>query len=257
MGISMSKKTFIVLLSVCIFIGSISFIGLFMDIRKYSIADKTYEAIIEDIEKSENKKIENSLFNNTDISAYENLNFKNLKMQYPDIVGWLRSKEGNLNYPIVQTNNNEYYLNHLPNGEENVIGSIFLDCGNSSDFSSSVSVIYGHHVKNKKMFGFLDYYKNQEYYNENPQLYLYTPDKNYTVYLAAGYLLDGTNGAYPAKFDNQKQMKNYLDKIKDTSLFKGNYEIKEGDKLIILSTCSYEFDNARLAIVGLLRESEF
>lgn len=260
----MSKKVFAILLSFCLFTGLICLIGMSRELLVYKNADSLYEAMAEEIEAAAEAAVTagetdaDGAIKKEEVKgqtiSYENLDFEELRKKYPDIIGWIRSEDGVLNYPVVQRNDNVYYLDHLPDGKENAVGSVFLDCNNKNDFIESVSVVYGHHVKNGMMFGYLDNYRKQEFYEENPYLYLYTEEKNYKIELAAAYLMDGTSGAYPLYFDNEYQMKSYLEKAGENSFFYAQYEVKHDDRLIILSTCAYDFDNARLAVAGLLKE---
>ena len=83
-----------------------------------------------------------------------------------------------INYPIVQGEENSYYLKHLFSGEWNGSGCIFLDFRNDASFADRHSIIYGHHMKNGTMFTDLDKYKKQEFFDEHPIALLITPDKN-------------------------------------------------------------------------------
>ena len=94
-----------------------------------------------------------------------------------EIIGWIYSDGTPINYPIVQTTNNEYYLRRLIDGTYNQAGSIFMDYKNSSDFSDYNTIIYGHNMKNDSMFGTLTSYESQDYYNEHKEMYLYSENK--------------------------------------------------------------------------------
>ena len=107
-----------------------------------------------------------------------------------DIVAWLYGADTGLNYPIGQAEDNDYYLYRLLDGTWNKNGTIFMDYVNRSDFSDQNTLVYGHHMKSGAMFGALVQYKKQEFYDDHPYLYLYTPQQSYRLDLIAGSVVD-------------------------------------------------------------------
>ena len=101
-----------------------------------------------------------------------------------------------LNYPIVQAEDNDYYLYRLLDGTWNKNGTIFMDYVNRSDFSDQNTLVYGHHMKSGAMFGALVQYKKQEFYDAHPYLYLYTPQQSYRLDLIAGSVVDYDDAVY-------------------------------------------------------------
>ena len=101
-------------------------------------------------------------------------------------VAWIYSEDTVIDYPVMQGTDNSYYLTHLYDGTDNKVGAIFLDYRNSADFSDKNSVLYGHHMKSGKMFASLEGYKDQDYYNGHPHLFLYTQGRTYRIDLFAG-----------------------------------------------------------------------
>ncbi len=107
------------------------------------------------------------------------MDFAALEGVNSDIVAWLYGADTGLNYPIVQAEDNDYYLYRLLDGTWNKNGTIFMDYVNRSDFSDQNTLVYGHHMKSGAMFGALVQYKKQEFYDAHPYLYLYTPQQSY------------------------------------------------------------------------------
>lgn len=181
------------------------------------------------------------------------VDFESLTAQYPDVVAWIYCPDTIIDYPIMQAENNEKYLRTLPDGTWNIAGTLFMDYRNARDFSDSNSIIYGHNMKNDSMFGTLPDYSSQEHYEENPHLYLLTPKADYKIELLAGYVTHATSEAYAIPGTQEEK-----DKLIQTSLTKSDFaadvEIVENENLITLSTCSYEYDNARYVLVGVLKE---
>lgn len=184
-----------------------------------------------------------------------NVDFEVLKSQNKDIIAWLYSQDTPINYPIVQANDNDYYLRRLIDGTYNQAGTLFIDYRNSSDFNDYKTIVYGHNMKNDTMFGTLINYKNQEYYNEHKEMYLFTENKKFKVKLVAGYTTSSESDIYTAPIarnTNEELLQNAINK----STFKSEVEVTEQDKILVLSTCSYDFKNARYILLGVLREIE-
>lgn len=179
------------------------------------------------------------------------VNFNILHDRNEDVVAWIYSPDTKINYPIVQADDNDYYLHRMLNGEWNAGGSLFMDWQNASDFSDLNTVIYGHHMKNGSMFASLCEYKDEKYYQEHPVMYLLTPDQDYRIELVAGYLTDGNSAAYTFPMSRDQQ-EFFVENSRNQSTFTSDVEVQEGDRLISLSTCSYEFSGARYIVIGVL-----
>lgn len=180
------------------------------------------------------------------------MDFSPLKKLCPNIKGWLFAEGTNIDYPVVQTDNNDYYLKHLYTGESNSSGSLFLDYRNTGLFTDQNTVIYGHHMKNGTMFGSLELYKEQDFYDKYPTMLLYTPIGNYLIELICGTVENGNYEFVRFNFNDEKDFYDYIDARREKSTFQSNVEIAPGDRIISLCTCSYEWNNARYMIMGKL-----
>jgi sortase B len=145
-----------------------------------------------------------------------------------------------------------YYLTHLPDGTENATGSLFIDYNCAADFSDPLTVIYGHHMKTGKMFGSLKGYKEQSYYQEHPYMYLYTAQNNHRLDLLYGCVI-GAGQWRDRAFMFSANIESLLAYAKHNTTFISDAVYQEGDNVIALSTCSYEFDDARYIVIGILR----
>lgn len=183
------------------------------------------------------------------------VDFVALKETCDDIVGWIYCPDTRINYPIVQSNDNDYYLHRLINGEYNAGGTLFMDCRNSSDFSDWNSIIYGHNMKNGSMFSVLPKYIDQEFYEEHPVWYLLTPECSYVVEFVGGYVTAADSAAYafPKNAEGKKQL---ADVAARSSSFRSGVAVGEEEKLVTFSTCVYDFENARYVLIGVLRHFE-
>lgn len=174
----------------------------------------------------------------------------------PDIVGWLYIEDTEISYPVVQGSDNQYYLKHLFSGEYNSSGCIFLDSRVSADFSDRHSILYGHHMKNGTMFSGLDKYKTQEYYDAHPMGLLMTPGGNYEVEFFAGYVASVEDAAWDVGFGSDAEFEAWLESARERSWFESDVSVAVTDRILTLSTCSYEFDNARFVLLGVLQKAE-
>ena len=184
-----------------------------------------------------------------------NVDFKVLKSQNQDIIAWLYSQDTPINYPIVQANDNDYYLRRLIDGTYNQAGTIFMDYKNSNDFSDFNTIIYGHNMKNDSMFGSLTKYENQNYYDEHKEMFLYTENKKFIIKIFAGFITSSESDiyGYPKTSNTNKKL---IDNAIKKSTFISDVDVSCEDKIITLSTCSYNFENARYILLGVLKELE-
>lgn len=175
------------------------------------------------------------------------VDFEALAQVNGDIVGWLCIPGTVINYPVVQGEDNEYYLKHLFDGKTNSSGCIYLDCGAEGDFTSMNSVLHGHHMKNGSMFAGICKYKDQSYFDEHPTAMLLTPEGNYRVEFFAGYVCNAASDAWNYDVDED-----WIDKRIRSSCFDADLVPTTEDRILTLSTCSYEFTDARFVLHGIL-----
>ena len=184
------------------------------------------------------------------------VDFESLWNINDDIVGWIYIPGTKVNYPIVQGYNNDQYLYRMIDGAYNSSGSIFMDYRNESDFSNRHTIIYGHHMNNGSMFSDLLNYKEQKYFDEHPVALIITPDQNYTLEFFTGYVADTRDSAWDRSFSSDEAYGNWLRSIGKKSRFYINIIPEASDRVVTLSTCSYEFDDARFVMTGVLRPAE-
>lgn len=182
------------------------------------------------------------------------VDFQELMLYYPDITGWLYCPNTSINYPVVQTDNNQYYMHRLPDGKESAGGSLFVDCTNTWGFTDANSVIYGHDMKDGTMFGYLHNFDSQTYYENHPVFYLLTPVGNYRVDVVCTAVVPSDSWIYEKQMDTQK-LQTWIKQIRQTSLIQPTVEISDDmEHFLTLSTCSYEYENARFVVIGALKK---
>ena len=187
---------------------------------------------------------------------FPNVSFEALKDVSEDIVAWLYLPDSEINYPVTQTTDNDYYLTHLADGTYNLNGCLFVDYKNTPGFADENTLIYGHHMQSGRMFACLINYADQEYYNEHPYLYLETPEARYKVVLFSGYTTESWSSAYNVRFASEDDYVNWLNEVASKSDFSvaEPVTISTADHIITLSTCAYSFEDARYVVHGKLVE---
>ena len=170
----------------------------------------------------------------------------------PDTIGWIYSPGTVIDYPVMRGEDYTWYLSRLPDGTFNANGSIFLDYNHSPDFSDPISVIYGHHMLSGAMFGTLPNYRQQSFFENHPVMYLYTPQRNYRVDLMYGFVV--AEGQWRARgFIFQENIPTLLTFASENTTFNSEVQWQVGDRILAMSTCEYDFDDARYVVLGILR----
>ena len=182
------------------------------------------------------------------------VDFAVLQAQNPDIVGWIYSEGTVINYPILQGEDNQQYLRRLYDGTKSTLGSIFLDFRNLSDFSDLNSLVYGHNIRSGQMFASLSDYRDQAYYEEHPVIWLLTPDKDYRIDLLAGLVVPSDSEVYEI-YSYPEELLAGLEYVCSESTFDpGVVDLEAVERIVTLSTCSYDYNDARYVVIGSLKE---
>ena len=182
------------------------------------------------------------------------VDFAVLQAQNPDIVGWIYSEGTVINYPILQGEDNQQYLRRLYDGTKSTLGSIFLDFRNLSDFSDLNSLVYGHNIRSGQMFASLSDYRDQAYYEEHPVIWLLTPDKDYRIDLLAGLVVPSDSEVYEI-YSYPEELLEGLEYVCSESTFDpGVVDLEAVERIVTLSTCSYDYNDARYVVIGSLKE---
>lgn len=177
------------------------------------------------------------------------VDFDILQSENPDIVAWIYCADTPINYPVVQGEDNQYYLRRLSDGSYNASGSIFMDFRNAADLSDLNSLIYGHNMTNDTMFGSLVEYKDQDYYDEHPELWILTKECAYRIDAIAGVVTRSDSDIYRI-FETPEELNEHLQSVVKNSTFVSNYDLESVERIVTLSTCSYEYNTARYVVIG-------
>ena len=174
-----------------------------------------------------------------------------LRKTNPDIVAWLYCPDTIINYPVVQTSDNEKYLTTNFSGKSNAGGALFADYNSVIGIRASHLIIYGHNMKDNSMFGTLKNYGDEAYYREHPIFYLLTPDQAYRVDLLDCLTIDATMDNYPTYFSEGGSLESYVGRISSGAYWVNSSADYANHQLLTMSTCT-SADTERLILQGVM-----
>ena len=171
-----------------------------------------------------------------------------------DVIGWIAIPDTEIFYPLLRTNDNDYYLNHTWKKEWNSVGSIFMESRINPDFSAFHTIIYGHRMRNGSMFGGLKDYRNAEYWKEHPSVYVVTDDavRRYDVFAAHEMATDKIAGSISISEDAEKQ--EFIRYSIQHSAIDTDIVPTEEDFVLSLITCTGRDYSSRWVVQAVLRE---
>lgn len=189
------------------------------------------------------------------------LKYAKLYAENQDFVGYLSAEAVNLNLPVVQTNNDEEYLKKNFYGQTTKYGCPFVTHLNNIDPLDMNTVIFGHHMNNNTIFGTLDAYKKIDGFKKAPVITFNTLYKDYqwkiiAAFITNAYGKDDVNGyVFPYYFtslSSYEKYSSYLNELAQRSLYDTGVDVVPTDRILTLSTCSHEFEDARFVVVARL-----
>lgn len=165
------------------------------------------------------------------------VDFSELKAINPEIVGWIKINDTNINYPIMQTTDNSKYLVHNYRDEYSTSGGIFVDTRNN-EFSDDFTIIYGHRMDGSLMFGSIADFSDQEFFNNHQAGVLYTSTDTYDLQIVGYAVLNIENtNVYKLGLNSNGRNPEVLREITQNSRQFNNLSQNNESKLILLSTC--------------------
>lgn len=210
-----------------------------VNIVKWYLGNKENEKIKQEISQSITIKE-----NEANIQDKYIVNFEELKQKNPDTVGWLKVNGTDIEYTVVQTNNNEYYLTHNFEKKYNKSGWIFADYKNKVDGTDQNLVIYGHNIRDNSMFGTLRNVIKEEWYSnsENHQVILITENEKAIYEVFSVYQKENEDYYIQTNFSTEAQFTELINTIKQRSVKDFNVEVTSEDNILTLSTCANNND---------------
>jgi sortase B len=171
----------------------------------------------------------------------------------PEVIGWICVPGTVINYPLLHTDNNEYYLNRTWDRKKSSSGSIFLESQNKADLEQFNTILYGHNMKRGTMFGSLDEYKDNAYRQNHPFVYVMTETeiRRYTIFSAYEASIQGY--AYGVAFTSVRQKEIAIEEYLASSIWAAGVRVNKDDSILTLSTCTGKSDyNYRFVVHAVL-----
>lgn len=224
------------------------------DINTKKIVKETKSETAENINPPESKEDDYWYYINMDMMSVD---FNELKQKNSDTVGFIKVNGTNVNYPIVQSNDNTYYLKHAFDKSKNSAGWVFADYRNNMVNFDKNTVIYGHSRSNQTVFGSLKKVLNKSWYGnkDNHIIKLSTPTENTLWQIISIYTIKPESYYITTKFSNS-QFQTFVKTIKERSQINFSGTINENDKILTLSTCEDVAGTTRLVIHAKLIKLE-
>lgn len=197
------------------------------------------------------------LTNESDVAVEILDEYKNLYIKNKSIIGWLKIDDTIIDYPVMQTSNNEYFLNHNFDGQEDKNGSLFLDKDCDVIHRNANLIIYGHHMKSGKMFGGLNKYSDIAYYKKHPFIRfdsIYEKGVYQVMYVFRDkvYSEEEITFKYYKFIDaySTEEFRSNMQEMSKMSLYHTGVEAVYGDQLLTLSTCDSTEQGGRFVVVA-------
>ena len=224
----------------------ISIVNIGIIIKDYNSSNKLYNKLNKDyiIENRENVKDSKSYWYN-DISV----DFDELSNINKDIAGWIYFENNDISYPVMYSGDDETYLRKSFDGTNSIAGSIFMEGINNPEFTDVNTIIYGHNMRNLSMFGLLKKYtRDDKYYDSNKYFQIITPNYAYRYLIFAYETVDEDSDIYQISFNNDSDFESYIDTIRTMSEKETDVDVRSGDKIVTLSTCSTLSSDKRFVV---------
>lgn len=202
--------------------------------KSYQVLDNNYKAMRDESikdnmkqvdEEKEDSKIESSI-----------LFVQELNKSYPQVKARLLIENLDMDYPVVQGEDNDYYLNHDYTGSYHPFGSVFMDVRNSSDFKDQNTIVYGHNVKSGNVFNPLNKYRDEKYVEDNPYIIIDSLEGRFTYEIFAVYEANQYEDYRLPSYD-EEDFEQFISRIEEKNFLDRQLPNKD-DKILTLSTCS-------------------
>lgn len=226
-------------------LGTAAFSGykLFQETEKYRVAQASYKDLKENVlvkVEEEDRKV---------------IDWESLWAVNGDIGLWITMEGSSIDYPVIYQNDNEYYLRRLPDGTWNEAGTIFVDMNNGRDLCDRNTVMYGHHMLDDPlMFGELENFEDQAYADDHKEIHIYSSEHEWVMYPVGGFVTTGMDDYVKVQFQDDAEYEAYIDMLKSRTVFSSDVSLTKDDKMMLLSTCSYDVYDGRFVLFGKVEQ---
>ncbi|WP_458407240.1 class B sortase [Anaerotignum sp.] len=246
----MSDKLRRALMAVLAIVFCVSAAAFGKALMEYHKGNEIYESAMEYVEETDitaasetkEEKTEEKEQQDTPVSnikrSYANIDFAGMQAINADVIGWIQIMGTQVDYPLLDADDNKYYLNHTYDHRRSSYGSIFIEPRNKPDLSEDHLVIYGHNMVNKSMFGSLLNFKQQSYANNHNIITICMPGKDLTYRVFSAYTAHVDSATYRMSFSGDASFQEMISYMKENSVIYSDITPKVGDQILTLSTCT-------------------
>jgi sortase B len=228
--------------------------------NSYTDEDETedYEALEDDdeVQRVEGREVKNVTWDTEEVTLptlRNPIDFESLQKENEDLVAWIKIRALDLSYPVMQADDNEYYLHRTFEREDNFAGCIFLNCDNKPDFTDMNTIIYGHNMKNGSMFGKIKQFSDETVFNKSKFFWIYTKDLIFQYRIFSVAVVNNTGLAYQT-FYTTDQFQELIDyAYSHSEVDTSGVEVTTGDKIVTLSTCTGDSSTRRVVFGKLVQ----
>ena len=229
------------------------FYNFYINIRDKKLSENLQNTLINSISTNE-------INNDTKNELMEEV--KELQKENEDVKAWIKINDTNINYPVVQANDNDYYLYRNYKKENSNYGSIFIDSNSNIEYPNSNIIMYGHNMKDGSMFKDLLKYADEEYYNNHKYIEFVTNTSSSTYEIIAVFksriFYKNEKNVFRyyqcTNLNNEQDYNYYVNNCKELSLYDTGVNAEYGEQIITLITCEYSSENGRMVVVAKKKE---
>lgn len=187
------------------------------------------------------------------IQDMESIDLEALREVNPDVLGWIMIPDTVIHYPLMAGTEDNYYLNHTWNKESYGVGSIFLEHLSSPDFTAFNTIVYGHNMNDGSMFGSLLQYRDPEFRETHPYVYIRSDQDVYRYEIFSAYFAKIDSDTYGVQFSSENTKNRFLDQIIGNSVIDTGIRPEITDRVLTLSTCSGRGASTRWVVHARLK----
>ena len=244
----------IFVISLCVFIFSLCKLAIIF--KGYRDNSKTYDEL-QQYAPSENTDENSGDDNSKPKFTFSKENYNELLNINSEFKGWLNVPNTDISYPIVQAEDNDYYLTHNFKKANNAGGAIFISCDNEKPFEERNTTIHGHNMKDGSMFASLSKFAESDFFNKNRTIYVALENEVLEYEVFSVYEEAANINPYTNFFNSDDEFIQYLNSLKSKSMYGVEIDdFNKDDKIITLSTCAYDINDGRLLVHGRLVNRE-
>ncbi len=190
-------------------------------------------------------------------TADDKLSFDELRKINPDVFGWITIYGTSIDYPVLQGESNDDYINTDVFGNYSLSGAIFLDSAKDKSFNDFESIIYGHHMDKDKMFGNIDKFADEGFFETHKYGNLYYDGIDHGLEIFSYIECDAYNNSIYGNFEADNKRNEFLSNIKTYSKYYRDIDAGVDDHLVLLSTCDYSYTNGRMVVIARINDETY